>query len=324
MLTPQRRLFAQRELWIGVALALVIALPSLLWQAANHFPFAELVRAAGDKNVTVPPLPFLVNQVMVMNPLFAPLWLAGIAAPFLQRDLAPVRFLALAFVFVTALIVASHGKDYYLAAAYPPLLALGAVALDGVLRQAVARVLYLGAAVTLSAVAAPLALPVLAPPTLIAYMQRLHLSPSQSEKSFAGTALPQEFADQLGWHDFVRQVGTAFAVLPADVRARTSIVVNNYGEAAALDVYGAPYGLPPALSGHNQYYLWGQRGQTAENILRVDRNVERLKPYCDATRVFGTTFSPYAMAYENGKSITFCTRVHPPLRTLFPLLKNFS
>ncbi len=324
LLTPQRRLLARRELWLGAALAIVIALPSIAWQAAHGWPFAELVRAAGAKNVSVPPLAFVFNQVFVMNPLFAPIWIAGIAAPFAWRNLAPARFIAIAFAVVSALVIASHGKDYYLSAAYPPLFALGAIAFERVVRRAGLRTAYLAAAAVFSAVAAPIALPILPPPALIAYMQRMHMAPAQSEKSFAGTKLPQEFADQLGWHDFVRQTGTAWSSLPPDVRAHTSVLVDNYGEAAAIDVYGAEYGLPPALSGHNQYYLWGLRGQPATDILRVQNRLDRLRPYCAEVRLLGTTSSPYAMAYENGKNIAYCRGLHPPLAQLWPDLKNYN
>ncbi|MBV8371097.1 MAG: glycosyltransferase family 39 protein [Candidatus Eremiobacteraeota bacterium] len=259
--TAERRLFARRELWIGVALAVVIALPSVVWQAVHGWPFRELLQAAGAKNTAVPPLAFLANQVFVLNPLFAPLWLAGIAAPFAWRERARARFVAVAFVVATALMIATHGKDYYLAAAYPAVFALGGIAFERIVRNMLARVAYLAAAAALSAIALPTALPILPPNRIAPYLQALHIAPQQQEKSFAGTALPQEFADQLGWHDFVDQVGAAWRTIPPGVRAQTSILVGNYGEAAALDVYGAPYGLPAALSGHNTYWMWGLHGR---------------------------------------------------------------
>ena len=266
----------------------------------------------------------MLNQVVVMNPLFAPLWIAGLAAPFAWRELARFRFLAIAYVVVVVLIVAGHGKDYYVAAAYPTLFALGGVALERLVRNAAARAVYLAAAVALSAFIAPLAMPILPPDEIAAYLRSLHFAPQQQEKSFAGTALPQEFADQLGWHDFVREVGTAYDALPPDVRARTAVLVDNYGEAAALDVYGAGYGLPPALSGHNQYSVWGLRGQHPQHILRVQRNIDRLRPYCRAVRVAGMTASPFAMAFENGKTIAFCWDLIPSPADVFPRLKHFE
>ncbi|MEO7040170.1 MAG: glycosyltransferase family 39 protein [Candidatus Elarobacter sp.] len=324
VVTNERRLLGRRELWIGLGLATLIALPSFAWQAANGWPFVELVAAAGAKNASITPVGFMLAQLVVLNPLFAPLWIGGLAAPFVCRDLAPLRFVAIAYVVVAALIIAGHGKDYYLTAAYPPLFALGGVALERVVRSVFARAIYLALAVTVSAIVAPTALPILPPSQIAGYMQRIHLAPPQQEKAFAGTALPQEFADQLGWRTFVSQVGTAYASLPSDLRADTVVLVDNYGEAAALDVYGAPYGLPPALSGHNQYYLWNLRGQVGTNVLRVERNPTRLRPYCAGVRVLARTFAPYAMRYENGKSIAFCRRLKPRLATLWPKLKDYN
>ncbi|MDB5026892.1 MAG: hypothetical protein JWO66_581 [Candidatus Eremiobacteraeota bacterium] len=324
LLTPQRRIFARRELWTGLALAALIALPSVVWQAANHWPFLDLVRAAGDKNAVVAPIAFVVNQLLVMNPLFAPIWIAGIVAPFAWRDLAPLRFVAIAFVVAAAMVMASHGKDYYLAAAYPPLFALGAVAFERVVRNAIARAVYVAAAVAISAVAAPTILPILPPAALAGYMERTHQTVTHAEKSFAGTTLPQGFADELGWHDYVAQIAAAYAALPAPLKARTAIVVQDYGEAGALDVYGGAYGLPPALSGHNQYYLWGQRGQSPDNIVRATQHPELWRPHCDAVEILGKTFSPYAMAYENGKSILLCRHMRPSLARYWPELKNYS
>ena len=324
LLTPERRLLARRELWLGFALAVVIAIPSIAWQAAHGWPFAELVRAAGDKNTIVPPLAFIGNQIFVLNPLFAPIWIAGIMAPFAWRDLAAARFIALAFLVVAAIIIASHGKDYYLAARLP-------AAVRARRRRVRAHRAACGGAHRLPH-RGRRALgdrgPARACDLAAAGARRLHAAPArrapQAEKSFAGTALPQEFADQLGWHDFVREVGQAWSSLPPDVRAHTSVLVDNYGEAAAIDVYGAPYGLPPALSGHNQYYLWGLRGQPATDLLRVQNRPERLRGYCADARVLGTTSSPYAMAYENGKSIAYCRRLHPPLAQFWPNLKNYN
>ncbi len=165
---------------------------------------------------------------------------------------------------------------------------------------------------------APLALPILAPATLIAYQRALHLAPQQQERSDGATPLPSLFADMLGWHDLVREVAAAWTSIPPEERAATSILVDNYGEAAAIDLYGPAYGLPPALSGHNQYGLWALRGQTPRNVLSVQDHVERLRPYCAAVRIAGTTASPYARGFENGKAIAYCRAVHPPLAELWP------
>ena len=318
LVTPQRIVLARRELWIGLAIAALIALPSLVWQYANHWPFAELVRNAGDKNAHVTPLAYLLNQVFVMNPVAAPLWIGALIAAFAMPALAPMRFLAIAYVVAAAVTIASGGKDYYLASAYAPLFAIGAVAFERWSSRPALRVAYAVVLVLIAALAAPLALPILDPPVLVAYQRALHLAPQAQEKIDGAAPLPATFEDMLGWHDFVRQVGTAYASLTPAERIGTSILVENYGEAAALDVYGYRYQLPPALSGHNQYGLWGLRGQVARNILRVQRNPERLRPYCTSMRVFGTTESIDARSFENGMTIAYCAGVHPPLAQMWP------
>jgi len=318
---PERRLFRYRELWLGLGIAVVLAAPSVVWQALHGFPFVELVRNAHYKDLVVPPLPFVANQIVVFNPLFAPIWLAGLIAPFARRDLRAMRFVAVAFAIAAVATVVGHGKDYYLAPAYPPLLAIGGVALERLVRNVVLRIGYLAVAVALSVIIAPLALPILSPARLVAHEQHLHVTAHAQERGDAGDAIPPTLADMLGWHDFVRQVGVAYDSLPPNERARTSIVADNYGEAAALDVYGSAYGLPPALSGHNEYFLWGLRGQDPVNILRVQNQPEALRPYCASMTVLGTTESPYARGFENGKTIAFCRGLHPSLSTLWPDLK---
>ncbi len=327
LLTPERKVFRDRNLWLGIAVAALIAVPSLIWQALNHFPFLELAKAAREKNTDTPPLAFLINQVLVMNPLLAPVWITGIVAPFLVGRLKPVRFLAVAFLVSLALVLLTHGKDYYIAATYPVMFIIGAVALAHWVKGFKGRAALAtwgAAAAAFSAVISPLALPVLSIDGLNAYMRHFPVKPQQQEKSFKGTLLPQVFADQVGWHDFTNQVGGAWRKIPAEDRAATAIKVDNYGEAAALDVYGGAFGLPPALAGHNQYFLWGLRGQHPRNLLVVQDNPERLAPYCEQTTILGTTQSPNAMAYENGKAIAFCKGLKVDLQAYWPQLKNYS
>jgi hypothetical protein len=184
-----------------------------------------------------------------------------------MRDLRSVRFIAVAFAISAAAIIAGHGKDYYLAPAYPALLAIGGVAFEQLVRNAVLRVGYLAVAVMFSLIAAPLALPILSPDALGAYQQRMHLRSDTQEKGDRGDALPSLFADMLGWHDFVHQVGVAYDALPSADRKRTSILVDNYGEAAALEIYGATYPLPPPLSGQQPVFLLGAARPPSDKCL---------------------------------------------------------
>ena len=325
--TAERKILMRKDFWIAVLIAGAIAVPSVIWQAMNHFPFLELAAAAKYKNAETTPLAFMLNQVLVMGPLLAPVWICGLIGPFVIDALRPARFLAIGFVVFIALVLLTHGKDYYLAACYPALFVIGAVAIGHWVKPVAGKVALGGwavAAIAFSAWIAPLALPVLPVPQLKTFIAHFPLRPQQQEKSFKGTLLPQVFADQMGWHDFTRQVGTAWLQIPAAERAQTSIKVDNYGEAAALDIYGKPYGLPPVLAGHNQYYIWGPRAQKGVNLLVVQEHPERLAPYCQQATILATTQSPDAMSYENGKVIAYCRGLKMDLKTLWPELKNFS
>jgi hypothetical protein len=325
VLTPERRLFRRPAFWIGAALAAVIAVPSFVWQFVHDFPFLELGMAAKAKNADIALPSFLGNQVLVMNPALAPLWIAGLLATFIVKPLRDLRFLVIGAVVVFVIVRVGHGKDYYLSPLYPTLFVIGAVALAPLARRTSGKVVAgIGGtvAVVFSMLAAPIALPILPPAMIEAYMHSLGLAPQQQERSFRGTILPQEFADQLGWHDFVGQVEAAWTRIPASERASTAIKVDNYGEAAALDLYGN--GLPPALSGHNQYFLWGLRGQSPNNVLSIQNDLAAMQPYCREVIPLGTTGSRFAMAFENGKVIALCRGVEPSLDRLWPALKNYS
>lgn len=67
-----------------------------------------------------------------------------------------------------------------------------------------------------------------------------------------------------------RKVAAIYRSLPPEEQAHTAIVTTNYGEAAALDVYGVADGLPPALCGQNQYFLWGDHGYDGRVIIHIN------------------------------------------------------
>jgi len=302
--TPARRMVAWREFWLGGLIAAAIVAPSVIWQAVHGWPFLEVTRNHSAGNFTGGPVGFIIGQVLRMNPALAPLWIAGLAGPFLREGLKPFRFLAIAYVVSAAVIVASHGKDYYLAPAYPTLFALSAVAVGGL--QTLPRRIVIGAALASSAIFAPVVLPLLDPPQLERYLAATHLKPHPDEAAGVGAPLTQVFSDELGWRAFEKQVAAAYNALPPEDRARTAIVTVDYGEAAALDYYGAEDGLPPALSGQNQYYLWGARGHDGSVMLHINGKAERWMRNCASAEVVGTFGAPYAMPYENDRPIILC------------------
>src|ERR1700756_324357 len=92
-------------------------------------------------------------QLFAMNILLAPLWIAGVVAPFLWAPLKPARFLSVGLLGATMLVFLAHGKDYYLFPVYPSLFAVGAVVLARI--RPVVRTVWLTAALIVSLIVVP-------------------------------------------------------------------------------------------------------------------------------------------------------------------------
>ena len=86
LLTEQRRVFAGRWIYFGSAIALLVFLPNLLWNMHNHWPFVELMHniKAEGRDVVLSPLAYFAQQVLLVQPLAALLWIGGVLA-FLDR-----------------------------------------------------------------------------------------------------------------------------------------------------------------------------------------------------------------------------------------------
>jgi hypothetical protein len=311
VLTPVRRILAWRELWYGAIIGALIAAPSFMWQTVNGWPFLQSIHYATQyRNFTGRPLGFMIRQILAMNFALAPLWIAGIIAPFVSPRLRDARFLAIAFIATTAIIIGSHGKDYYLAPAYPTMFAAGAVVCAGINRWR--RRAWIAAMIVLSIPIAPIVLPILDPPALANYLNHSHLRPRPVEREGIGAPLTQVFSDEMGWRQMEKQVATVYRSLPPEDRARAAILAWNYGEASALDVYGRDDGLPAPICGQLQYYLWGTRGHDGSVIIQVNGDPNLMARACEKSEVVGQFGSPYVMPYENGP-IILCHGLRQPL-----------
>src|SRR5882762_3987018 len=178
LLTPERRHFAEKWIWFGGLIAFAVALPNVLWQVRHHWPTYELLSniARSDKNVALSPVKFIVQQIVFMNPGTLPLWLAGLCWVFGSRD--GRRYMALGIIYVVLLaeFIILHGKSYYLAPAYPMLFAAGGVAVERAFANRLKwlKPALLGAIIVTGALCAPLAVPILPPDKLVAYMRAIH------------------------------------------------------------------------------------------------------------------------------------------------------
>jgi hypothetical protein len=311
VVTPWRSLLSQRALWLGGALATALALPSIVWQAAHGFPFAQLVHNAGKKDAPIGLLPFLLTFVVAMNPLALPVWLAGFVAPFARADMRALRALSIAAIVALGATIAGHGKPYYAAALFPTAFALGAIALERFLAPRW-RFAYGALIVLNAAVIAPVVLPILPPSAVHGYFVALHAAPQNDEKSALGV-LPQYFADQFGWPELAATVARVYDGLPAADRAKAYVLGGNYGEAAAIDIFDAGRGMPPTLSGHNQYGLWGPHGYDGSVLIDIGGTVKDDLRSCRSATLAATFSAPYVMPYEDHLGIVVCRGLRVPV-----------
>src|SRR5437016_1211551 len=179
LLTPERRHFAGKWIWLGGLIAFAIALPNILWQARHHWPTYELLNniAHSNKNVALNPVQFIAQQIVFMNPGTLPLWLAGLFWLFGSRDGRRYRALGIIYLIMLAEFIVLHGKSYYLAPAYPMLFAAGGVAVERIFASHLKWLKpgLLSAMLVTGALFAPMAVPILPPGKLVAYMQAMRL-----------------------------------------------------------------------------------------------------------------------------------------------------
>ena len=323
--TPQRRSLLRPWVYLGALVAAVMVLPNVLWQQAHGWPFLELGRAAvNGKNAVLSPLDYIAQQVLLVGPLGMVVVLCGLYAGVVRPRLMTARALAIAWLVLFVIFVTEHGKPYYLAPIYPALLAFGAQRVEQWLGKAVARGAALASVVVLGILMAPLVLPVLPVDTLIRYQQMIGGTPPATGERLKTGALPQYFADMFGWREMAAKVAAVYRSLPTEDQTRAVFFGNNYGEAAAIDVYGRSLGLPPAISGHNNYYLWGPRGHDGSVIIIIGGSTSHYAEMFRSYRVAGWIDSPYAMPYETNLPIYVLYGLKTPLDRDWPQVKHYD
>jgi hypothetical protein len=281
VLTPARRYLASRWLWAGLALAILIFLPNIIWQFRHDFISLRFLQHIHARDVGEGRADgFVRDQFWLCANLFAaPLWIGGLILYF--RNL---RYRMLAWMYVIPLVIftLSKARFYYLSPAYPMLFAMGAAAgerwvesLKPFSRRAVEAVFFTGLAACGVALAA-----VLVP--------------------FASSGRLMEFAlskngdlrEEIGWNELVQAVAHIRDSLPASQRAHVGILVGNYGEQGAVEILGPAYQLPPPISGTNSAWLRGYPMPPPTTLIVVGRSQDYVE----------RTFSGCRLAGHNGNA----------------------
>jgi hypothetical protein len=329
LLTPLRREFRKPWLWAAGFLALLIFLPTLLWQIRNGYPLLEDMANIHHmgKNVVLGPWAFIHQQIQVLNPVLFPIWFAGLCSLLVGRQ-SRLRVLGLLYLGMLAMMMGLHAKDYYLAAIYPMLFAAGAVAVeDWLARLAWTRgrvwpkAVLISAIVAMTAVLIPALLPFLSPGKLQAYQQAIGLKSAKLEARHEGP-LEQRLGDQFGWPELADEVAQIYRSLPLEERANTAIYAANYGEAGAINHLGPARGLPAAICAHQAHSLWSPPARDYSTYICLGCD-EGLSQFFESVQIAAVHHHPWGMAEEN-RPIYLCRGPKQSIRAIWPSLKHWN
>jgi 4-amino-4-deoxy-L-arabinose transferase-like glycosyltransferase len=317
-LTRARRYLASPWLWGGAALALLIFLPNLIWQAQHNFISLEFLRTIHARDIQIGRTQgYLIEQFIVCANLVAtPFWLAGLYFYVFTSSGARYRMLGWMYLIPFVLLLAMQGRSYYLAPAYPMLIAAGAVAWE---RWLATLLVSLGGFV-LGATWVALALG----GTLFGLVM-LPVAPINSGLWHLSSQMHDNFVEEIGWPELVETVARIYAGLPAEERAQTGILAGNYGEAGAMNLYGPTYGLPQAISGVNSYWLrgYGHPPPATLIVLGFSRDaVQRLFETCDPAGQVTNRFGVENEEYQ--RDVFVCRKPRQPWPALWETLKRFG
>jgi hypothetical protein len=325
-LTPLRSSLRHRWFWLGCVLTTAIALPNLLWQWRHHFPFLELmhnIRQSG-RDISLPPLAYLQAQAQMLGFVAALLVLGALLFAFSSAGRA-FRALAWAYLIFLAEMLLLNGKMYYVAPVYPMMFAAGAVWLEAHTQRrawAWAKPLLALGILAVGGVYAPTALPLLSVPHFLAYEHTLGIQQQKFEHT-QPSILPQLYADMFGWEGIAQRVAAFYQTLSPQQQRITAIFANNYGDAGAIDFFGPKYGLPKAIGGHQNYWIWGPRGYTGESMIVLgEGNEANMRNKCASYEVVGNTKDPLSRP-DDWLPIYYCRGFKGGLQAAWPKLKRW-
>jgi len=316
LVTDARQLLRSRYLLIGGLIAVALAAPDVIWQAAHGWPSLEVFRAlqtaASHNRITYWPA-----QIFYTGVALTPVWIAGAVWALRSAQARPFRPVAIASVTAVLLQFVLGGKPYYPGAAFTFLLAAGAVPLERWLarrRPLASRVspaVAMGAAmVVCGAIGLPVAVPVLPARTL-------HTVPLQK--------INYDLGEEIAWPKLAALVAREYRALPGPQRRQTTILTGNYGEAGAIGRYGPGLGLPPMYSGANNFWLWGPPPAADTAAIAVNVDPALLRREFTRVRRVATFWNGLGVSDdEQGAGVFVATGLRSSWAQAWPAFRDYS
>jgi hypothetical protein len=312
LLTAARSRLMSRWLIAGAALTFVIVLPNLIWQANHSFVSIDFLRTIHARDIRIGRTDgFLWKQLLVpAHPFTIPLWSAGLFFYFRKPEGERYRALGWTFLASMVLFTMTRARDYYSAPLYPMLMAPGAIVADQWPRWA-RGLTWAGLAVALG-LGAALILPV---------------APMNSRWFEAAASVNDNLREEIGWQDLVDTVARIRDSLPIEERATAGILTSNYGEAGAINFYGAAHGLPQALSRVNSFWLRGYGDRPPQTLVVVGFSREFVDANFAACESKGTISNHFGVTNEEtrfDRYLWVCRGVREPWPEFWRRIKAWA
>jgi Dolichyl-phosphate-mannose-protein mannosyltransferase len=312
LVSEHRPVLRTRWPWLGAGIAALIWAPNIIWQATHGWPQLAMASALHQQNTT--PADYiggLPAQFVYLGLLLAPLVVAGFILLWRTPEL---RFIAVAATLIVVYVLAwVPGKVYYADGMAAALLAAGSLAAERWIARARRPRLRQAVVVAATLVGMAIILPGVLP---ILPVGDVHGLPASSQHSDIG--------DTVGWPQLTHTIVAQDAALARAGQRPTSIFTGYYGEAAALDVLGTADHLPPVLSGHNAYWMWGPGRASDHTVLVVDA-LGTLRPYFADCRPLTTYYAPYHVHNDwTNIQIGVCTGPTASWPALWPHLRHYG
>ena len=322
LLSPLRSALLTPWPWVGLAVALSVGAPSLVGQIRLGFPVvAQMAELRASQLDRVTPAAFLLGQLL-WGPAVL-LAIAGLYGLLAGQALRQFRALGWSCVAAFAIIVLLQGKPYYAGPLYPALFAGGAVLFERAADGLAAEILQVGTVAILLAfgvVTLPLGVPILPPPAMARDVHALGVKAAVRTNTGGTLALPQDYADMLGWEEQAATVARVYHTLPAQQRELAVVVAGNYGEAGALDYYGPRYGLPEVVSPAGSYWFFGPGDRPGEVVITIGVPEDDLRRFFDLVETAATVSHPWTVEEERSLTVNVGTRPRMTLQQLWPSL----
>jgi 4-amino-4-deoxy-L-arabinose transferase-like glycosyltransferase len=322
LLSPLREARHTAWPWMALAIALVIGSPSLVGQIRLGLPvLGQMADLRESQLQRVTPAGFLLGQLL-WGPAML-LAVAGAVGLFRSPAMRPFRPVGWSVAVAFVLLLAGQAKPYYAGPLYPTLFAAGSVLLERTAQSLKGEMLQAATVALLFAfflLVLPLGVPVLPPLEMATYARSLGVTAAVRTNTGAVGALPQDYADMLGWKEQAEAVARVYRSLTPEQRGRTVLVGGNYGEAGALDFYGPRLGLPPVVSPAGSYWFFGPGDRPGDVVITIGVPAESLRRYYENVRAAARVGHPWAVEEERGVPINVGTGARTTLQKVWPSL----